>query len=326
MARPLRIQYPGAVNHVTHRGNERRNIYSDDGDRHTFLKILQSGQETYTVILHCYVLMDNHFHLLVETPLGNLAEFMRYLNITYTSYFNRTHRRSGHLYQGRYKSYLIEKESYLSSVSRYIHLNPARIKSIRQKSTGEQLRYLFSYRWSSLPGFANLTKRVDIVNYGYILERFGGDTAGGRAAYKKQIALDLTEGKVIPESIIGKSILGTDQFISMVREKYLPAKKDRERPAIGKILSYVGENKIIAIIADAAKVSREELLTTPGVMRQITMDMLYRHGGLTNPRIGELMGIDYSTVSQGRKRLRHRAKTDADIAMLLEKVNSLCQG
>jgi REP-associated tyrosine transposase len=243
MARPLRIQYPGAVYHVTHRGNERKNIFTSDDDRYQFLKILQTGQITYTVILHSYVLMDNHFHMLLETPRGNLAEFMRYLNITYTSYFNRTYRRSGHLYQGRYKSYLIEKEAYLSSVSRYIHLNPSRTRIVRRKSANQQLKYLFSYPWSSLSGFVNLSKRLNTVKYRYILEEYGGDTTNGRAAYKKQISLDLTEGETVQNSVIGKTTLETDLFISMIREKYFPSKKDRERPAIGKIISYGNEKK-----------------------------------------------------------------------------------
>ena len=185
---------------------------------------------------------------------------------------------------------------------------------------------MFSYPWSSLPGFVNLSKRLDTVQYGYILEEFGGDTTNSRAAYKKQISLDLTEGETVQDSVIRKTILGTDLFISMIREKYLPAKKDRERPAIGKIISYGNEKKIIGIIAVVTKLSRKELLTTPGVMRQIVMDMLYRHGGLTNPQIGKIMGIDYSTVSQGRSRLRNKVKNDPEISNLVEKIENLCQG
>jgi len=230
------------------------------------------------------------------------------------------------LYQGRYKSYLIEKEAYLSAVSRYIHLNPSRIKEIRKKSAQEKLKFVFNYRWSSLPGFVNLSKRLNTVTYDYILLEFGGDTASSRAAYKKQISLDLTEEEIIQDSIIGKTILGTDHFISMIREKYLPAKNDRERPAIGKIISYCSEKKIIEIITTETKLSREKLLTTPGVMRQIAMDMLYRYGGLTNPQIGKLMGIDYSTVSQGRSRLRSRVKKDMKISLLLEAIEKECQG
>ena len=109
MARPLRIQYPGAVYHVTCRGNEQKKIYLDDEDRKRFLHILAQSLNIYSGKLHAFVLMDNHFHLLLETQLGNLSEMMRHFNISYTGFFNRRHRRVGHLYQGRYKSILVEK-------------------------------------------------------------------------------------------------------------------------------------------------------------------------------------------------------------------------
>jgi putative transposase len=133
MARPLRIQYPGAVYHVTCRGIERRKIFLDDKDRGKFLRLLSLSLNIYSAKLHAYVLMDNHFHLLVETPLGNLGEFMRHFNITYTSYLNRRRRRVGPLYQGRYRSVLVEKEAYLSVLSRYIHLNPIRVKRLAKR-------------------------------------------------------------------------------------------------------------------------------------------------------------------------------------------------
>src|SRR3990172_6988665 len=129
MARPLRIQFPGAVYHITCRGNDRRDIFRDDKDRTTFLDILARSLTTYEVKLFSYVLMENHFHLLVETSRGNLAEFMRHFNISYTGYFNRRHRRIGHLYQGRFKSIVVDEDSYLLELSRYVHLNPIRIKA-----------------------------------------------------------------------------------------------------------------------------------------------------------------------------------------------------
>jgi putative transposase len=127
MARPLRIQYPGAYYHVTCRGNERREIFVDATDQQIYLERLSTSLETYNVVLLAYVCMTNHFHVLVSTPEGNLAEFMRHFNISYTSAFNNRHNRVGHLYQGRYKSFLIDADSYLLEVSRYIHLNPVRI-------------------------------------------------------------------------------------------------------------------------------------------------------------------------------------------------------
>jgi len=142
MARPLRIEYPGAYYHVTARGNERKAIFRDVLDRKKFLVILSSSIEQFVVRLHAYVLMDNHYHLLVETPAGELSRAIRYLNGVYTQYINRRYRRVGHLFQGRYKAILIDKDSYLIELSRYIHLNPWRVRG----GSRDPLRY----RWSSL--------------------------------------------------------------------------------------------------------------------------------------------------------------------------------
>ncbi|MCP4974995.1 MAG: transposase, partial [Maribacter sp.] len=132
MARPLRIEYPGAWYHFTCRGNERGLIFKDDTDRRVFLDMLKESLEKYKVFLHGYVLMGNHFHLNLHTPQGNLSRFAQRFNTAYTVYFNRRHRRMGHLYQGRYKAILVEKESYLLALSRYIHLNPVKIKKIKK--------------------------------------------------------------------------------------------------------------------------------------------------------------------------------------------------
>src|SRR5215472_262145 len=126
MARALRILFADAHYHVTCRGNERKAIFRDDTDRSVFLDKLQTSLQIYGVRLHAYVMMNNHFHLMVETPKGNLSEFMRHFNISYTAAFNRRHHRVGHLYQGRYKAILIDKDSYLLELSRYVHVNPVR--------------------------------------------------------------------------------------------------------------------------------------------------------------------------------------------------------
>jgi putative transposase len=142
MARALRIQFDGALYHVTSRGNEKRAIFKDNRDRLRLLEILKLSLSNYQVLLYCYVLMQNHYHLLLETPHGNISEFMRHFNITYTSYFNKRHNRVGHLYQGRYKSILVDKETYLTVLSRYIHLNPTRIEELTGCPAREKEAYL----------------------------------------------------------------------------------------------------------------------------------------------------------------------------------------
>ncbi len=126
MARPLRIEYPGAVYHITSRGNEKKPVYKDDQDRENFLFILDKVNKRYHWLCHAYCLMDNHFHLLIETPDGNLSIGMRQLNGVYTQAFNKRHRRVGHLFQGRYKAILIQKDSHLLEVCRYVVQNPVR--------------------------------------------------------------------------------------------------------------------------------------------------------------------------------------------------------
>jgi len=138
MARALRIKYKNALYHITSRGNERRNIFENDHDREFFSQTLKESLNTYNVILYSYVLMSNHFHLLLETPLANLSELMRQFNITYTSYYNRKYNRVGHLFQGRYKGILVQKDNYLNILSRYIHLNTVRVVKMENVSISKK--------------------------------------------------------------------------------------------------------------------------------------------------------------------------------------------
>jgi REP element-mobilizing transposase RayT len=322
MARPLRIQFPGAVYHVTNRGNEQKAIFKNDADRRKFLEILSESAATYSARIYSFVLMANHVHLLVETPLGNLSEFMRHFNITYTSYFNRHHRRVGHLYQGRYKSILVDRDEYLSMASSYIHLNPVKVIAARRLPAKEQLDRLWNYKWSSLPGFISARNRFDFVEYGVILADYGGDIPAGRSRYKNQIARDLVEGLPLREKVVGQSLLGGENFVNTITEKFLTVQKEREQPAVGAIRQFVARDEILRVLVEASGRNVETILTEAGPLRQMAMDLLYRHGGMNNPEIGKLMGIDYSTVSQGRKRLRPRIAKEKKLQDILTAVES----
>ena len=130
MARPLRLEFAGALYHITSRGNERKAIYIEDSDFELFLSLLDSVCAPYNWVVHAYCLMTNHYHLLLETPDANLSKGMRQLNGTYTQAFNRKHQRVGHLFQGRYKGILVDKDAYLLELSRYIVLNPVRARMV----------------------------------------------------------------------------------------------------------------------------------------------------------------------------------------------------
>jgi putative transposase len=173
MARPLRLEFAGALYHVTSRGDGREAIFRGDGDRLVFFEVLAGMWERFNWVIHAYCLMTNHYHLLVETPDGNLATGMREPNGVYTQRFNRIHRRVGHVFQGRYKAILVQKETYLLELARYVVLNPVRARMVA--SAGD-------YRWSSYRAMIRNAAPPDWLETGAILNLFGqteGQAVGG---------------------------------------------------------------------------------------------------------------------------------------------------
>jgi len=149
MARPLRVEFPGALYHVTARGNERRAVFRDDEDRQLFLATLEAATEEYGLRLHGFCLMPNHYHLLVETPRANLSRAIGWLQTTYTIRFNRRHRRSGHLFQGRFKAHVVDAEDYARQLVCYVHLNPVRPSDKNAIVPVDRRAALAQWRWSS---------------------------------------------------------------------------------------------------------------------------------------------------------------------------------
>lgn len=320
MSRPLRVEYPGAIYHITCRGNEKRAIFRDNDDRESFLDIMVQSKKIYSIRLFAYVLMDNHFHLLIETPLGNLGQFMRRFNITYTSYFNRAHKRVGHLYQGRYKSILAEKESYLSELSRYIHLNPVRTEELEKKSLEERWDYLVNYPWSSLKGYLSKGNKEPFLEYSLVLADFGGDTIRGRRAYQKRIKEDLLDKLQTKEKVIGQAILGGDHFIKWLKETFQSTSRDRECPGLNELKRYRAVEEILEVLFKETGKTIKEVTVKGHRLRPVFMDVLYRVGGLTGIEIGEIFGVDYSTVSQTRKRLTLKIEKDQGLRKIVNRI------
>jgi len=175
MARPLRIEYHCAVYHITARGNARQAIYLDNDDRVKFIDTLAQTVKRFHWLCHAYCLMDNHYHLLIETPEGNLAEGMRHLNGVYTQAFNRHHQSCGHLFQGRYKAILVEKQSHLLELVRYVLLNPVRAGIVKRPD---------DYSWSSYRQTLGLEKVADFLTVDWILDNFSAPLSEG----KKQLS------------------------------------------------------------------------------------------------------------------------------------------
>jgi REP element-mobilizing transposase RayT len=186
MARPIRIEFAGAVYHVMARGNERRAIFFDDQDRRRFLETVAEMVEQFGVRLHAYCLMPNHYHLVVETPRGNLSQAMGWLQVAYSVRFNHRHRRSGHLFQGRYKAQLVEADSYAQGLVLYVHLNPVRPRSKAAVLPAERARELNRYRWSSHRVYAGWARRPSWLSGQWWA--YWGRGLGAHTAYRRQIA------------------------------------------------------------------------------------------------------------------------------------------
>ncbi len=319
MSRPLRIEYPGAWYHFTCRGNERGFIFKDDSDRREFLSILKESLGKYKVLLHGYVLMENHFHLNLQTPQGNLNRFAQRFNTAYTVYFNRRHNRTGHLYQGRYKAILVEKDSYLLALSRYIHLNPAKIKRIKKLPIPEQIDYLRNYKWSSNRGYGLLRYREDFMCYNDVLEYTGGDNKYGRKGYREFVEEGLLTDVGSPfEGIKGQVVLGESGFVDWVYEKVLKdAKPDKtEQSKSRELVKEVRQEFIIDTVCRVFEVSQADLLRRRSVCRDARMVYIdlcckYRLFHKSLREIGqELGGLTVGGMSQTRKRLRERMQKD----------------
>ena len=150
MARPLRIEYPGAWYHVMNRGVDRQPIFLHDAHRESFLSLLSDISRSYQVEIHAYCLMNNHYHLLVRTPLGNISRAMRHLNGVYTQRFNSMEKRDGSLFRGRFKAILVEADEYLLRLSRYIHLNPVAAKLVKRAQVRIPLQSDHPFRFNAI--------------------------------------------------------------------------------------------------------------------------------------------------------------------------------
>lgn len=235
MTRQLRIEYAGAYYHVLSRGNNQRPIFLSDHDRNTFLKTLARLSERFEVDILAFVLMDNHYHLLLRTNRPNLSKSMQWLGTTYTTIFNLRHSRKGHLFQGRFKSILVENEPYLMRLSCYIHRNPLRAGIIQR---------LLDYPWSSYPAYAYNRQRPDWLKTGLILSQFGQDNSR-RKAYREKVQQYSDEKKSIWEDMAHGIFYGSKAFVDRIKKDYLGRERQTSIPDRGKIIEDMDLGEII---------------------------------------------------------------------------------
>jgi REP element-mobilizing transposase RayT len=272
MARPLRIEFPNALYHITSRGNRREDIYLSDSDRGVFLELLLQVRERFNWVFHGYCLMSNHYHLLVETPESNLSLGMRQLNGVYTQRFNRAHRRDGHVFQGRYKAILVQKDAYLQELSRYIVLNPVRAGMVRSAK---------DWRWSNYRATAGLASVPDWLYIDWLLSCFGRDKKQAMRQYREFVAAG--KGQTSPlKELRNQVYLGDDTFIETLQAMVGEDVDLSEIPSVQKRKLAKPISKYIETAA-----SRDE-----GIY------LAYRSGCYTMKAISDDLGLHYSTVSK----------------------------
>lgn len=251
MSRPLRVEFPGALYHITARGNARKDIFHTKDDRKKFLEIFKLVVERTDWICHSYVLMDNHYHLLIETPKPNLSRGMRYLNGVYTQYFNRQHKRVGHLFQGRFKALLVEKESYLLELCRYLLRNPVRVKLVSRPE---------EYQWSSYRVLIGIDKYPDFLKTEWIISQFSEDQNKAIENFKNHISSG--ENNPFPsKEIAGQMILGSKKFIGNIK-KYIPNSSFSKNSEIPQKQSYVSRKELEEIFQEGFRSgkTRDEII------------------------------------------------------------------
>ena len=272
MARPLRLELAGGLYHITSRGDRREDIYDDDEDRLTWLDIMANVCERFNWRCHAYCLMDNHYYLIVETPETNLSKGMRQLNGVYTQYVNRKNARSGHVFQGRYKAILVEKDAYLLELSRYVVLNPLRAGMV--KNIGD-------WKWSSYHAMIGQKPAQIWLETDWILGQFGKQRKRTIAKYINFVR----EGVGLPsiwEDTQKQIFLGTDKFVNRLQRKIdklknldeIPRMQRRKRP---KPLSFYKQK-----YKD----------------RHQAIAQAYLSGGYTLKEVGDHFECHYTTVSR----------------------------
>ena len=285
MSRPLRLEYPGAIWHVTCRGNERRDVFRDDGDRERFLAILGRTAPLFRWRLHAYVLMGNHYHLLVETPEPTLSRGMRQLNGIFTQAFNRAHKRVGHLLQGRFKGILVEKEAHLLELCRYVVLNPVRAGIVRTAR---------GWPWSSYRATAGLVESPEWLETRWTLEQFGRTKAKAVEAYRRFVGDGKTGGYEPWGQVTRQIYLGGEGFrreISARLRGKTPSRGVPKAQAQPFALKLEGADEAVK---EVFGVSMEELTQRSrslAVERRLLASVLRREGLCGFRAIGKVLGV-----------------------------------
>ena len=328
MARPLRINYEGAVHHVTIRGNERRAIFLASGDHERFNDTLAGSVRFYNVRLYLFCHMTNHVHLVLETPQANLSRFMQRLKTAYAVYFNKKHSRHGHLFQGRFGATTVEEDEYILKLSRYVHLNPVFVKAHENKTDRERVQILRQYPWSSYPSYIGRSTPLDFVDYHPILSMMDSRKKKQAATYRRFVegGVRNIDSAFVDTKRRSRFCIGSDDSQERAQERYqciVQAHDSREDISFRRESgSYCAETvltellEILNIPRDAITVRRRGSLVRP-----LVAYALCQYANCTQREVGRLLGgCSGAAISMQVKKLHNQLAKDSEAQQILAKL------
>ena len=277
MARPLRIEYPGAVYHITSRGNDRKPLFLDDKDRKAFLDILAKCCNLFNWLCHAYCLMGDHYHIVIETVEATLSRGMKHLNGVYTQKFNWNHHKVGHILQGRFKAILIEKESHLLEACRYVVLNPVRAKMTKKPE---------AWPWSSYLGTCGLCAPANCLSTDWLLQQFSDARRTAQRNYEKFVE----DGVGVPsiwDDVKCQILLGNDDFVTMFSDVAKGIEELKEIPRSQRFMEHPSLRQLFSEAVSQGKTVRDRIIC----------EAVELHG-YTQKAVADHLQLHYSTVNR----------------------------
>lgn len=317
MARQWRIEFGGAFYHIMSRGNDRQSVFLDDHDRRTFVCLLEEFCDKFLIEVYAYVLMDNHYHLLIQTRVPSLSQAMQWLGTTYTRRFNNRHHRHGHLFQGRFKSIVVENEAYILQASYYIHRNPLRAGRVDRLS---------DYPWSSYHYYAYKRNAPLWLNRDLILSQF--NDSDPHKAYRLKVQDYSDEENRLWENIKHGLIYGSETFVKNIKANFLNDRPQDELPQHNLVFFDFKPQDFFKKAADLLAFDINEIRQKPRLYgnqkdeRDVLIYFLWKHARLGNQKLGELFGMTYSAVSKCVANFRIRLSRNKALRKKLDFINS----
>ena len=317
MSRAWRIEYEGALYHLMSRGNDGQDIYLNDADRNLFLETVSEMSERFEVDIFAYVLMSNHYHLLVKTRRANLKKAMQWFGTTYTRRFNNRNFKKGHLFQGRYKSILVQNDAYAVRLSCYIHRNPLRAGVVSR---------LIDYKWSSYPVYAYDKKGPPWLTTKLILSYFKGTDK--HKQYRQKVQKYAKEEKRLLEDVRHGMILGTEKFLNRVRKQFLPDIPHHELPQQKKLARDIDIDDVLKKSSEILQVDLDKCIQAKRLhgidkhKRDLIVYFLWNRGVMTNEQLGRIFNIGHSAISHSAKRFKKKMINDKKMKKQFDNFNS----